>query len=247
MYKLSKILIIIPTLNEEKNIKKLVRKIFSLKKYSFNILFIDDNSLDGTQKEIINLKKEFKNINYLLRENKRGIGSAHQEGIKYAFKNKFNYCITIDADGTHDPAVILEMLELFNKQSGNCDIINTNRFLNPKSISDWPFIRKFITTLRFLLVKILLKTELDSSGGFRFYKLSTIRLKHFFLSKDKNYFYLIESLFYFEKIGYKIYELPISLKFRNYGNSKMRLSHIFDSLKKLIILSLKNFFYIKIK
>jgi dolichol-phosphate mannosyltransferase len=242
LYKLSKILIIIPTLNEEKNINKLVSKIFSLKKYFFNILFIDDNSLDRTQKEIINLKKKFKNINYLFRKNKRGIGSAHKEGIKYAFKNKFNYCITIDADGTHDPTVIAKMLELFCKKSGSCDIINTNRFLNPKSISDWPFIRKFITTLRFFLVNTLLKTKLDSSGGFRFYKLSTIRLNHFFLSKDKNYFYLIESLFYFEKIGYKIFELPINLKFRNYGSSKMRLLHIFDSLKKLIILSLKNFF-----
>lgn len=244
MYKLSKILIIIPTLNEVQNVQKLVCRIFSLNSF-FNILFIDDNSIDGTQKEIINLKKKYKNINYLFRNNKKGIGSAHKEGIKYAFKNKFNYCITIDADGTHDPAIILEMLELFKKQSGNCDIINTNRFLNPESISDWPFIRKFITTLRFLLVKFLLKTKLDSSGGFRFYKLNTINLKHFFLSKDNNYFYLIESLFYFEKIGYKIFELPIGLKFRNYGNSKMNLLHIFDSINKLIILSLKNFFFKK--
>jgi dolichol-phosphate mannosyltransferase len=243
--KLSKILIIIPTLNEEKNINKIAHKILSLKKYYLNILFIDDNSTDGSQKEIINLKKKFVKIDYLFRKNKRGIGSAHKEGIKYAFKNKFNYCLTIDADGTHNPAMIPKMLDILRKQSGNYDIINTNRFLNRVSLSDWPFVRKFITTLRFFLVKTFLKTKLDSSGGLRLYKLNTIKLKHFFLSKDENYFYLIESLFYFEKIGYRVFELPISLKFRNYGTSKMRFVHIFDSLHKLIILSIKNFFFRK--
>ena len=239
MYKISKILIIIPTLNEEKNIDKLVSKIFSLKKYSLNVLFVDDKSTDGTRKKILDLKKRFKKIHYLFRDNERGIGSAHKAGIKYAYKKKFNFCITMDADGTHEPSIIVRIINFYHKNRCKFDIINTNRFLNKDSISDWPLIRRLITTLRFLLVKIFLNTELDSSGGLRFYKLNTIKLKHFFLSKDQNYFYLIESLFFFEKLGYKIFEIPIELKYRNYGSSKMKFSHIFDSLKKLFFLSFK--------
>lgn len=240
MSKFFKTLVVIPTLNEEKNIKKIVHKIILLKKYSLNILFVDDNSSDGSQEEIINLKKKFKKIDYLFRKNKRGIGSAHKDGIKFAFKNKFNFCVTIDADGTHDPVTIIKMLDIISKKSNNLDIINTNRFLKNNSLSDWPFSRRCITLLRYILVKVLLKTNLDSSGGLRLYNLNTIKFKDFFLSKDKNYFYLIESLFYFEKLHYKIFEFPIYLKYRNYGSSKMRISHIFNSLLRLIKLSFKN-------
>jgi len=243
--KFLKILIVIPTLNEEKNIRKIAHRILLLKNNSLNILFVDDNSLDGSQKEIILLKKKYKKINYLFRKNKSGIGSAHIEGIKFAFKNKFNYCITIDADGTHDPEMIIKMIDIISKKRNNFDIINTNRFLKSGSLSDWPLVRKYITLLRFFLVKILLKTNFDSSGGFRLYNLNTIKFKHFLLSKDKNYFYLIESLFYFERLNYKIFEFPIYLKYRNYGSSKMKVTHIFDSLLKLIKLSFKNKTYIK--
>jgi dolichol-phosphate mannosyltransferase len=238
--KFFKTLVVIPTLNEEKNIKKIVHKIILLKKYSLNILFVDDNSSDGSQEEIINLKKKFKKIDYLFRKNKRGIGSAHKDGIKFAFKNKFNFCATIDADGTHDPAIIIKMLDIISKNSNNLDIINTNRFLKKDSLSDWPFFRRCVTSLRYILVKVLLKTNFDSSGGLRLYNLNTIQSKDFFLSKDKNYFYLIESLFYFEKLNYKIFEMPIYLKYRNYGSSKMRISHIFESLLRLIKLSFKS-------
>jgi dolichol-phosphate mannosyltransferase len=179
--KFLKILIVIPTLNEEKNIKQIARKILLLKKNYLNILFVDDNSLDGSQEEIILLKKKYKKINYLFRKNKRGIGSAHIDGIKFAFKNKFNYCITIDADGTHDPEMIIKMIDIISKKINNFDIINTNRFLKHGSLSDWPLARKYITLLRFFLVKILLKTNFDSSGGFRLYNLNTIKLKHFLL------------------------------------------------------------------
>jgi dolichol-phosphate mannosyltransferase len=234
-----KILIIIPTLNEEKNIKKIFLKIHKLKKNIFSILFIDDNSTDKSQSEIIKLKKKYKKIYYLFRK-KKGIGSAHKDGIRWAFKNKFNYCVTIDADGTHDPLLINKMLKVTLKKSNNYDIINTNRFLKKYSLADWPIGRKLITILRFVLVKLLLGTKLDSSGGFRFYNLNTINPKDFFYSKDINYFYLIESLFYFEKKGYSIFELPIKLKFRNYGASKMRLLHIFKSLYKLVKLSYKS-------
>jgi glycosyltransferase involved in cell wall biosynthesis len=57
--KLFKTLIVIPTLNEEKNIKKIAHKILLLKKNYLNILFVDDNSLDGSQEEIILLKKKY--------------------------------------------------------------------------------------------------------------------------------------------------------------------------------------------
>jgi dolichol-phosphate mannosyltransferase len=233
-----KVLIIIPTLNERNNIKRIALKIFSLKKYFFHILFVDDNSIDGSQAEILNLATN-KKVNYLFRK-KKGLGSAHKDGISWAINNKFDYCITIDADGTHDPQLIIKMLKIINNKSKLFHIINTNRFLDKKSLNDWPIIRLFITKIRFILVKLFLRTNLDSSGGLRLYNLNLIDKKHFFLSKNNDYIYLIESLFYFERLGYHIYEIPIKLKFRNYGSSKMQIYHVFDSFIKLFLLCLKN-------
>ena len=86
--------VIIPTLNEEKNIYKIFNKIKSTK-IKLDILFIDDNSKDASQNIIKNLKKKFKYVMYIFRNSKTGIGSAHKEGIKYCYKKKYDLIITI--------------------------------------------------------------------------------------------------------------------------------------------------------
>ena len=78
-------LIVIPTLNEHKNIGIIQKKITNLYRNA-NILFIDDNSNDGSKKEIIDLSKKNKRISYIFREKKLGIGSAHKLGLKLAKK-----------------------------------------------------------------------------------------------------------------------------------------------------------------
>ena len=65
-------------------IKKLKK---NLKK--FHVLFIDDNSTDCTQFEIKNLKKKYKNVTYIFRKKRLGVGSAHKVGLIYSYKNKY--------------------------------------------------------------------------------------------------------------------------------------------------------------
>lgn len=226
-----KVLIIIPTLNESLNIKNLIKKINKLHS-SIDILIVDDNSNDGTLEILLNIKKRKKNIQVISRKKDKGIGSAHLCGIKYAYKKNYTICLTMDADGTHNPKNISKMLKLIKYK--NFEIINTNRFLDKKSLKDWPLIRKLITFVRYFLVKIILNTNYDSSGGFRCYNLKKIRKNHFFLTKNKNYFFLIESLFIFENFNYKIYEIPNKLKFRSANKSKMKFYHILESLLNLI-------------
>ena len=226
-----KVLIIIPTLNESLNIKNLIKRINKLHS-SIDILIVDDNSNDGTLEILLNIKKRKKNIQVISRKKDKGIGSAHLCGIKYAYKKNYTICLTMDADGTHNPKNISKMLKLIKYK--NFEIINTNRFLDKKSLKDWPLIRKLITFVRYFLVKIILNTNYDSSGGFRCYNLKKIRKNHFFLKKNKNYFFLIESLFIFENFNYKIYEIPNKLKFRSANKSKMKFYHILESLLNLI-------------
>ena len=88
-------------------------------------------------------------------------------------------------------------------------------------------------------------SNLDSTGNFRLYNLKSIRFNDLLLSKNNQYFFLIESLFYLEKLKYKIKEIPIYLSPRIHDNSKMRINHIINALINLIKLKFKYELYFK--
>ena len=121
-------LIVIPTLNENKNISIIYKKILKIYKNA-HILFIDDNSTDGSKNEIINIKNKNKNVNFVFRDSKLGIGSAHKLGIKYAKKRGYSFICTMDCDGTHHPKTIKKMFKYVKKNN----LIITTRFKKKKS------------------------------------------------------------------------------------------------------------------
>ena len=230
----SKTLLVIPTLNEFGNIQKIYKKIQTVSK-EINILFIDDNSIDGSKKIIINLKIKNKKVNYIFRDKKLGIGSAHKVGIKLAKKKNYRYVCTMDCDGTHDPKHIREMLIKVK----NSDLVISNRFLKKNSLKGWDLKRIIITKLRYYLIWILLGTKLDGSGGFRLYDLKKVKLKDILESKDDNYNFFWQSAFLLEHKKYKISEIPIDLPNRVIGSSKMKLKDIISGLFNLIIFFIK--------
>ena len=120
----NKFLILIPTYNERYNIKPILKKIKNNFNHSYNVLFIDDNSIDGTREYITKIKTVNKYILLINRKKKLGVGSAHKVGIKYAYKKRYQFIITMDCDGTHDPIYLKKILK-FSKDS---DLVITNRF-----------------------------------------------------------------------------------------------------------------------
>lgn len=232
-----KFLIVIPTLNEKGNITLLYKKISNYCK-NYKILFIDDNSTDGSKKEIINLKKKDKNVDFIFRKKKLGIGSAHKLGISKGVQNNFRYILTMDCDGTHHPKYINQMF----KKLKNSEIVLTNRFQNKNSIKGWEIKRLLITKIRFYLVRALLGSKLDSSGGYRLYDFNSVRLKDIFEAKDNGYSFFIESTFILERKKYKIAEIPIILPKRVIGSSKMRFKDIVTGIFGLLSYFLKRIF-----
>ena len=108
---MKKILLILPTLNEANNIKKLYRLINKLN-FNFTYLFIDHGSIDGTQKIIKNLQVKNPKKNFIIQKKFReGVGKAHKDGLKWAFKNKFQLAITMDTDFAHHPNYINKLLK----------------------------------------------------------------------------------------------------------------------------------------
>lgn len=220
-----RILTIIPVLNEVKNISPIVKKIKKINK--LDILFIDDNSKDGTVLNILKEKKKHKRIFLIRRPKKLGIGSAHKDGLRWGYKKKYSIIITMDCDGTHNPIYINRMIKLLYSQK--IDLVSTNRFLQKNSLDDWSLWRKKLTTFRHYLIKLLLNIEFDSSGAFRCYNIKKIKLQDILKAKNKSYSFFWESIFILSK-KYEIKEIPIKLPGRLSGSSKMRLSDIFSAI-----------------
>ena len=229
---MKKTLIIIPTFNEIENIPKLIENIKKLEPDT-DILIVDDNSGDGTGDFIRKMKNN--KIFLISRAHKMGIGSAHKDGIDYAYKNNYDFVITMDADGTHDPKYIHEMKK-FNEEY---DLINTNRFRNPKSLDDWPISRIIFTKIRFFLNLILLNVSYDSSGAYRCYNLKKINKEHILMSQSNSYSFFWESMFILKEKKYKIYEIPILLPYRKNGDSKITFLDILNSFFLIWIFFIK--------
>ena len=233
------ILVIVPTLNEKNNIIILLKKL-KLTKILHDILFIDDNSKDGSQEVIKKIAKKNRNINYIFRPKKLGIGSAHKEGFVWSYKKKYKIIITMDADGTHDPKYMKFMIQKL--QRSNYDVVTTSRFLKKNSLKNWPLFRIILTKLRHVAISFLLFMPYDASGAFRCINCRKVKLKDLILAKQDSYSYFWESLFILYKKKYKISQIPIQLPYRKLGSSKMQIKDMIFSLYYLMIVFVKKIF-----
>jgi len=228
-----KVLVFIPTYNERENIDAIVDQLFALE-LEFDLLFVDDNSPDGTGEALDVLAIKHKNLFVEHREGKLGIGTAHIYGINWAFNNGYDYLLTMDCDFTHSPEYIREFL--LNVEEG--DIVVGSRYMQQGSLSTWNRWRKSLTHLGHWATKLFLDIPFDATGSYRLYRLDRIPQNFTQIIQSPGYSFFFESLFILNQNGYKVKEIPTQLPARTYGHSKMKISDAVFSIKKLIQLFL---------
>jgi dolichol-phosphate mannosyltransferase len=190
-----------------------------------DILFMDDNSPDGTGAILDRLVAEHPRITVLHRTGKLGIGSAHLDGIAWAYDRQYETLITMDCDFTHSPTDIPRLL----KQSDNFELTVGSRYMQENSLPDWNVMRKFLTNFGHFLTRGLLRIRYDATGAFRVYRLNQIPRPVFSLIKARSYGFFFESMYMLDHNGVRIAEVPIVLPNRMYGHSKMSLREVWRS------------------
>ena len=151
-------LIVVPTYNEVSNIAELVRQIFSTVP-NVHLLVVDDDSPDGTAEAVEKLMATYPNLGILRRQGERGLGRAYTAGILHGLENGFQIIGTMDADLSHNPAYLPQMLILLK----TCDVVIGSRYVRdgaPKKKNSGPFFwrvfNKFAAMfLRFQPTKLL--------------------------------------------------------------------------------------------
>lgn len=229
-----RILIILPTYNEKENLEKLTGEILVLPN-DIDILVVDDNSPDGTGKIADDLAAKDKRVKIIHRQGKLGLGTAYYTGFQYGFKNKYDLMMTMDCDFSHPPKYLPTII----KAAGNNDMVIGSRYIKGGGIEGWPAHRKLLSsTANFLVHSFLRLKARDCTSGLRCYHREL--LEHLPLDKIKSsgYSYLVEILFYAQKAGAKIKEVPFVFVDRVAGASKISKKEIFNSIKTIVRLAL---------
>lgn len=212
-------IVIIPTYNEIENVERMTRKVMSLEK-DFHILYVDDNSPDGTAAQIQTLQQEFPGRIFLeSRTGKLGLGTAYIHGFKWSIKNEYDFIFEMDCDFSHNPDDLIRLYEACIK---GADVSIGSRYCKGGKVSNWPLKRILMSYFASVYVRIILFISIkDTTAGFKCYRrkvLETIKLDaiHF-----KGYAFQICMKYAAVRHGFKIAEVPITFVDRLYGVSKM--------------------------
>ena len=236
---MSKVLIIIPTYNESENIERIISIINNELNLNLDILIVDDNSPDGTSDIIRNLMNQKSNIHLIVQKNKMGLGTAYKKGFKWAISHDFDKVIQIDADLSHDPYSIPDLLE----ESEKFDLVVGSRYINGVNVVNWPISRLLLSYFANRYVRFLTRMPIsDSTSGYKCINSEVIKSINIDNVLSQGYSFQIEVNFLAWNNNFKLKEIPIIFHDRTIGQSKMSKKIIWEAIFIVPKLALKRFF-----
>ena len=216
-----RITVVLPTYNEAENLAKLVSALFSLP-LDLTVLVVDDNSPDGTGGIAEELSKKYLNRVFVLhRAGKLGLRSAYIEGFRKAFDLGADAVVQMDADFSHDPAVLTEMAS----RLASFDVVIGSRYIKGGSLDErWPLWRKTLSAFANRYARALLGFPLhDVTTGYRMWRREALQNMPLDRIRSNGYIFLVEMAYVAFLMEHDIIEVPIHFADRRWGMSKMSL------------------------
>lgn len=233
-------LVVIPTYKERENIEAIIRKIFST--LSTHILIVDDSSPDGTGEIVQTLMNEYPGSLFLeQRKGKLGLGTAYIHGFRWGLSRSYEYICEMDADFSHDPASLPELIHACEKEGYDLSI--GSRYVNGVNVINWPIGRVLMSYYASAYVRMITGMSIrDTTAGFKCYRrkvLETILVKPI---KFVGYAFQIEMKFRAWKYGFNIKEVPIIFRDREKGESKIDKRIIKEAFLGVITIKVSSWF-----
>ena len=232
---MKKILVLIPTYNEEESIENLLRRLQQVREkianlFDIDILIIDDGSPDRTVQIIKSL--DFAKVKILQRNEKNGLGPAYLAGFAEGLKGDYQFFVEMDADLSHQP----EELVLLLNQAGDSSFVIGTRWMPGGSVVNWPKKRQFISKMGTKYASIALKLPYrDLTSGYRVIPRSFLERIDFSKIETRGYGFQVEMAIKARDLGFKIQEVPITFVERENGQSKMSLAIVWEAWKMVSI------------
>jgi dolichol-phosphate mannosyltransferase len=215
--------VVIPTYNEGANIQELLRQVLALEQVDRAIV-VDDDSPDGTAE----MAEAFgERVKVLRRPGVRGYGGAVVAGFKEAIADNSDLIVGMDADFSHDPAVIPDLI----RETENADVAIGSRYCADGGTINWPLRRMLLSQTANRYVSAILRLpSRDSTSGFRCYRREVLEGIGLDLIRSEGYSFLVEVLYRAYLHDARIREVPILFKDRLKGKSKISTREIYRSI-----------------
>ncbi len=221
-----KTLVIMPTYNEIHNLATTVAGVLKLNP-QVSVLVVDDNSPDGTGKLADELASKDKRISVLHRVSKDGLGAAYLAGFDWGIKAGFETLVEMDADGSHRPEDLPQILA----QSNKFDLVIGSRWVTGGAVLNWPWYRKGISKFGTFYADVMLGSRIkDMTAGFRAYRADFLVGLDLSGITARGYGFQVEMAWRSQKAGGNIVEVPITFVERTQGASKMTIAIVLEAL-----------------
>lgn len=221
-------LVVVPTYNEAENIGKLLDDIFSRYTGYLDVLVIDDKSPDGTAALVRRVQEKNARLFLIERPGKMGLGTAYIEGFRFAIRRGYDLVVEMDADYSHDPAVLATMME----KAEEADLVIGSRYMgNTVNVVNWPLGRLVLSKAASIYTRMITGMPVsDPTGGYKCFRVSTLEALDLDRVKSQGYSFQIEMNYRVWKKGFVISEIPIVFVDRTVGKSKMTRKNIVEAI-----------------
>jgi dolichol-phosphate mannosyltransferase len=225
-------IIVIPTYNEADNITGLLDQLLAeLPRESAHVLVVDDSSPDGTDDLVLGHPGYGTRVHLESRATKDGLGNAYRHGFRWAHEQGYDRVVQMDADGSHDPAAVRDLLSALL----GADITVGSRYVPGGRTVDWPFHRRLVSRFGNLYVRALLGLPVhDTTSGFRAYRSAALAAMVTAGGEANGYSFQIESTWRATRAGLALREVPIEFTERRRGRSKMSAGIVFEAMWRVL-------------
>ena len=217
--------VVIPTYDEKDNVTPMAEAVLAQGE-DIHILFVDDNSPDGTGEVIDSLAEKDKRVHCLYRTKKEGLGRAYVAGFKKALELGADDVIQMDCDFSHNPKDIARLLAV------DADLVIGSRYVKGGSTPGWPFKRRLISRAGGIFIRTVTGMPIaDPTGGFKRWRRAALEKLDLDCVESSGYSFQLEMNHRAWKRGLKIAETPISFTDRERGYSKITPGIALESIK----------------
>ena len=218
-------LLVIPTYNEADNLPSLLEAI--LQAVDIHVAVMDDASPDGTADAAERVLVSSPGSRVVRRTGPRGYGLACLEGFEIALQEGYDYILTMDADWSHDPNNLPQILDALHD---GADLVIGSRYCNGISVVNWPLRRVLLSVFANSYVRAILRLPVtDCTSGYRGYSARALRVANLSRVVSDGYAFLVEIATRVHRGGLILREIPIIFIERRAGQSKMSKRVMFES------------------
>ena len=210
-------LIVCPTYNEHDNIAPFVEQVMSAAPQA-TLLFVDDRGTDGTAEAIVHQQQQHDNIFLLAQQQRGGLAKAYLAGFAWGLARDFDFFVTIDADLSHNPAYLPDLLTLLD----NSDVAIGSRYIAGGGTRDWSLLRRMLSRFgSFYACTLLNLTVHDATSGYVALRRQALEKLALTEVKSHGYIFQVELKYRAALAGCTLRETPIVFTDRKQGISKM--------------------------